>query len=136
MSERLLNLFASYAFTDAYWNGSEKGPPLGAAEDCPGSPRTRQGEPLLYGVPCRKPTRFPSMVGLGNRRKEQAGKAFTNYNAVTEAGASTSSRHNPLWIHSVSQYFAGKSEQDMDPINDPRPPISSFIPSRRQRSGI
>lgn len=121
MSERILNLYATYSFTDAYWASNEKERHsirqkiAGEAQDL--APATH-----FYSIfPARSDTDFLVWSAWGVDTPDQPHKAFANYGDATEGWRRYVKPVQTLWgFTRVSQYSRGKSEQDMDPINDPR----------------
>jgi chlorite dismutase len=121
MSERLLNLFATYTYTDAYWNASEKDQHAFRQKVAQEAQQLAPATHFYTVFPARSDTDFLIWSAWEIDEKDQAHKAFTGYGAATEGWRRFVKPAQVLWgFTRVSQYSRGKSEQDMDPINDPR----------------
>ncbi len=121
MSERLLNLFATYSFTDSYWSATEKDRHSVRKKIAIEAAELAQACHFYSVFPARSDTDFLLWSAWEIDEKGQAHTAFTNYNAATEGWRKYVRPTQVLWgFTRVSQYSRGKSEQDMDPINDPR----------------
>jgi chlorite dismutase len=121
MSERLLNLFATYSYTDAYWASNEKERHSVRQKIAQEAQELATATHFYTVFPARADTDFLVWSAWEIDEKEQAHKAFTGYNAGTEGWRRFVRPSQTLYgFTRVSQYSRGKSEQDMDPINDPR----------------
>jgi chlorite dismutase len=129
MSERLLNLFATYTFTDAYWSSAEKERHSIRQKIAQEASELAAATHFYSVFPARADTDFLLWSAWEIDEKDQAAKAFTNYSAVTDGWRKYVKPAQVLWgFTRVSQYSRGKSEQDMDPINDPRAPYLVVYP--------
>ncbi len=122
MADRQLNLYATYAYTDAYFAlGDEERREVRrriADEAASVAERTN-----LYTVfPARSDTDFlvwSAWEASEDGRETEA--AFTGYHATSEGWRKHVRPTQSLWGYTrVSMYARGKSEQDMDPFDDAR----------------
>jgi chlorite dismutase len=121
MAERLLNLFATYSFNDAYFASSEKERHSIRQKIAQEAQELAPATHFYTVFPARSDTDFLIWSAWEIDEKDQAAKAFTGYNSATEGWRRFVRPAQVLWgFTRVSQYSRGKSEQDMDPINDPR----------------
>ncbi|HTQ08484.1 MAG TPA: chlorite dismutase family protein [Fimbriimonadaceae bacterium] len=121
MSERLLNLFATYAFTDAYWSSGEKDRHSVRQKIAQEAKELARATHFYSVFPARSDTDFLLWSAWEIDEKAQPHQAFARYGAATEGWRRFVKPVQSLWgFTRVSQYSRGKSEQDMDPINDPR----------------
>lgn len=129
MAERLLNLFATYSYTDAYFSAGEKDRHSIRQKIAQEAGEVATANHFYTVFPARSDTDFLLWSAWEIDAKEQALGAFTNYNEVTEGWRKYVKPVQTLWgFTRVSQYSRGKSEQDMDPINDPRAPYLVVYP--------
>jgi chlorite dismutase len=129
MSERLLNLFATYTYSDAYWGSSEKERHTIRQKIAQEAQELAKASHFYTVFPARSDTDFLLWSAWEIDEKDQAAKAFTSYNAGTEGWRKYVTPAQVLWgFTRVSQYSRGKSEQDMHPIEDPRAPYLVVYP--------
>ena len=122
MAERQLNLYATYAYTDAYFALSEeerRAVRRQIADEAEGvADRTN-----LYAVfPARSDTDILVWSAWGvDEPGSETEAAFTGYHATSEGWRKWVRPVQSLWGYTrVSMYARGKSEQDMDPFDDVR----------------
>ncbi|HVT12313.1 MAG TPA: chlorite dismutase family protein [Fimbriimonadaceae bacterium] len=129
MAERLLNLYATYSYTDAFWSSSEKERHSIRQKIAQEAQELARVTHFYSIFPARSDTDFLAWSAWEIDTKEQALTAFTAYGAGTEGWRRYVRPVQTLWgFTRVSQYSRGKSEQDMDPINDPRAPYLVVYP--------
>lgn len=122
MADRQLNLYAAYAYTDAYFAlGDEERRAVRRqiADEAAGAAEVTN----LYTVfPARPDTDFLVWSAWGaseDGRETEA--AFAGYHARAEGWRRFVRPTQTLWGYTrVSQYARGKSEQDMDPFDGER----------------
>lgn len=121
MAERLLNLFATYTYTDAYWSASEEERRAVRRQIASESARLAEVTHLYSVFPARADCEFLVWSAWGGDTPEVAAEAFPKYEAVVEGWRRWVRPTQTLWGYTrPSQYSRGKSEQDMDPFDEAR----------------
>jgi chlorite dismutase len=121
MAERLLNLFATYCYTDAYWSGTEKDRHSVRQKIAQEAQELSQVAHFYSVFPARPDTDFLLWSAWETDAAVDTHRAFTHYNAGIEGWRRYIKPVQTLWgFTRVSMYSRGKSDQDIDPINDPR----------------
>jgi chlorite dismutase len=121
MAERQLNLYATYAYTDAYFSLSEeerRNVRRQIADEAVGLAEATQ----FYSVfPARSETDFLIWSAWTAEANDATDNAFTRYQEVSEGWRRYVRPSQTLWGYTmVSMYARGKSEQDMDPFDEAR----------------
>ena len=122
MADRQLNLYATYAYTDAYFALDEAGR-REVRQRIADESESVAGRTNLYTVfPARSDTDFliwSAWEASEDGRETEA--AFTGYHAKSEGWRKYVRPVQSLWGYTrVSQYARGKSEQDLDPFDGER----------------
>ncbi len=129
MAERLLNLFAGFAYTEAYWN-------LPSSERCEARSQvardatTSADAAHLYTIfPARSDLDVLIWSAWSVEDERVPARAFSTYAAATEGWRRFARPVQTLWgFTRPSTYSRGKSEQDMDPLEGPRAPYLVVYP--------
>ena len=121
MAERLLNLYATYAYTPAYWDAEE------ADRRCFRMQLMDEARELadathFYSVfPARNDTDFMLWSAWAADQPEIPGTAMKKYAAVVAGWRKFVAPVETLWgFTKPSMYSRGKSEQDIDPLEGSR----------------
>lgn len=121
MPDRILSLFATYAFTDAYWSGNEKERLAVRQRIAAELPELAEATHLYSVFPTRSDGDIMLWSSWGADTPDVASEAFTKYEAVTEEWRRFIRPTQSLFgFTRQSSYSRGKSEQDMDPLDGPR----------------
>jgi chlorite dismutase len=129
MADRLLNLYAGFTYTDAYWA-------LPASERCDvRSSIARETAACsevahLYTIfPARQDLDFMVWSAWQVEEERVPERAFKGYAAGAESWRRFARPAQTLWgFTRSSMYSRGKSEQDMDPLEGPRSPYLIVYP--------
>lgn len=122
MADRQLNLYATYAYTDAYFALSDE-ERRAVRQKIADEAEGLAGATNLYTVfPAKVDTDFIVWSAWEmNEAGEGTDTAFTQYHAVSEGWRRYVKPVQSLWGYTrVSMYARGKSEQDMDPFDGER----------------
>jgi len=121
MAEQQLNIYATYAYTDAFWALSDedrKAFRTKLVEDAKG---LAAGSHFYSVFPCRVDADFMIWTGLVAEEPEVSAKALVAYNQVSEGWRRYVKPVQVLWgFTRPSMYSRGKSEQDMDAFDEAR----------------
>lgn len=121
MAEQQLNIYASYAYTDAYWALSDEDRKSFRAKLVEEASTLAQGTHFYSVFPCRADTDFMLWSALVAEEPEVAAKTLTDYNRVSEGWRRYIRPVQVLWgFTRPSMYSRGKSEQDIDAIEGER----------------
>jgi chlorite dismutase len=121
MADRYLNLYATYAYTDAFWNLDE-GARCQVRRDLLAALQGASEGTHLYSVfPARVDADFLVWSAWGVEGNDLAASAFTGYGKALEAFRRYVRPAQSLWgFTRPSMYSRGKSEQDMHPLEGDR----------------
>lgn len=122
MAERQLNLYATYAFTDAYFALGEEERRLIRQKIADEAEALAEATNIYTVFPTRYDTDI--LIWSAWQVSEDGDKteaAFTNYQTVSEGWRKFVRPTQSLWGYTrVSMYARGKSEQDMDAFDGAR----------------
>lgn len=121
MAERLLNLYATYSYSPAYWYLDDKERQCLRMEIVD-SLRELADATHIYSVfPARSDTDFLLWSAWGADDHAMAAKALQKYAKSVSAWRKFAQPVQTLWgFTKPSMYSRGKSEQDIDPLEGPR----------------
>ena len=121
MAERQLNLYATYAYTDAYLSRDEASRKEIRARIAEEATALAEATQFYTIFPSRPDTDFLVWSAWGVEAEDTAAKAFARYGEVVEGWRQFVRPAQTLWgFTRVSTYARGKSEQDMDPFEGER----------------
>ncbi|MGV3618408.1 MAG: chlorite dismutase family protein [Fimbriimonas sp.] len=122
MAERQLNLYATYAYTDAYFALGEEERRTVRRQIADEAGELAEATNFYSVFPARSDTDI--LIWSAWQVSEDGDKteaAFTQYHAVSEGWRRYVRPVQSLWGYTrVSMYARGKSEQDMDPFDEGR----------------
>lgn len=129
MAERLLNLYAGFSYTDAFWA-------LADSERCDvrskiarESGKAAEATHLYNVFPARSDMDIFVWSAWDADENSVAQRAFTDYAALADGWRRFLRPVQTLWGYTrPSTYSRGKSEQDMDPLEGPRSPYLVVYP--------
>lgn len=121
MAERQLNLYACYAYTDAYFALSEEERRTVRRQIAEEATSFAEATQFYSIFPARTDTDFLIWSAWTASENESTDRAFTRYQEVAEGWRRYVRPSQTLWGYTqVSMYARGKSEQDMDPFDEAR----------------
>jgi chlorite dismutase len=121
MVEQQLNIYATYAYKDAYFALSEEERKAVRAKIAGDAAALTPGAHLYSVFPCRADAEFMIWSAINAPEPSIAAKTLTDYNAVSENWKQYVKSVQILWgFTRPSMYSRGKSEQDIDAIEGPR----------------
>lgn len=121
MAERILSLYATYAFTDAFWAVSEKERHEIRRRIVQEAGAMAEATHFYSLFPARSDADFMIWSSWVAEQPEVPAKAFANYQATTDEWRRFVKPTQTLWgFTKPSMYARGKSEQDMDPMDSAR----------------
>jgi chlorite dismutase len=121
MAEQQLNIYATYAYTDAFWALSEDDRKVFRTKLVEEAKTLGAGTHFYSVFPCRVDADFMIWTGLVAEEPEVSAKALIAYNQVSEGWRRFIKPVQVLWgFTRPSMYSRGKSEQDMDAFDDAR----------------
>lgn len=122
MADRQLNLYANYAYTDAYFALSEEERRSFRRKIADEAESVAERTNLYTVFPARSDTDVLIWSAWGvDEAGSETEAAFTGYHAASEGWRRYLRPVQSLWGYTrVSMYARGKSEQDMDPFDDAR----------------
>jgi len=129
MAERILNLYTTYAYTDAYWSATEKDRHGVRSRIASESTDLAETTHLYTVFPARPDTDILIWTAWDGDGLDAATKAFGKYEAVLENWRRFVRPVQTLWGYTrPSSYSRGKSDQDMDPFATERAPYLVVYP--------
>ncbi len=121
MAEQQLNIYATYAYTDAYWALSDDDRKAFRTKLVSEAQSIAPGTHFYSVFPCRSDTDFMLWSALVAEQPEVSSAALINYNRVSEGWKRYIKPVQVLWgFTRPSMYSRGKSEQDIDAIEGER----------------
>lgn len=121
MAERILNLFATYTFTDLYWSLNEKERHEVRRRIAIEAEGLAEATNFYSVFPARADTDVLIWSAWGADELDTTSRAFSRYGAEAESWRRYIKPVQTLWgLTRPSMYARGKSEQDMDPFDDNR----------------
>lgn len=121
MAEQQLNIYATYAYTDAFWALSDEDRKAFRAKLVDDARSLGAGAHFYSVFPCRVDADFMLWTGLVAEQPEVSSAALIQYNRVSESWRRYVKPVQVLWgFTRPSMYSRGKSEQDMDAFDDAR----------------
>jgi chlorite dismutase len=121
MAEQQLNIYATYAYTDAFWALPEEERRAFRAKLVEDAKTLAAGVHFYSVFPCRVDTDFMLWTGLVAEEPEVSANALVKYNRVSEGWRKYIKPVQTLWgFTRPSMYSRGKSEQDMDAFDGAR----------------
>lgn len=129
MAERLLNLYAGYAFTEAFWALSNSERRDVRSQVGQEAAQAAEATHLYTIFPARSDMDVFIWSAWGVDDGTVTQQAFTGYSALSEGWRRFLRPVQTLWGYTrASTYSRGKSEQDMDPLEGPRTPYLVVYP--------
>lgn len=121
MAEQQLNIYATYAYTDAFWALSDDERRTFRAKFVAEAQSLATGTHLYSVFPCRSDTDFMLWSALVAETPESASTALLNYNHMADGWRGYIRPVQTLWgFTRPSMYSRGKSEQDIDALDNAR----------------
>ncbi len=121
MAEQQLNLYATYAYTEAYWALEESERQIFRAKMFEEAHELAPGTHFYSVFPCRADADFMIWSALVSEEPEVSGNFLSGYNRVAEGWRRYIRPVQVLWgFTRPSMYSRGKSEQDIDAIEGER----------------
>jgi len=121
MAEQQLNIYATYAYTKAFWDLSEEDRKAFRAKLAADAQGLAAGTHFYSVFPCRSDADFMIWTGLVAEEPEVSAKALIDYSRVAEGWRRYLKPMQVLWgFTRPSMYSRGKSEQDMDAFDAAR----------------
>lgn len=129
MADRILNLFATYAFTDVFWNLDPKERQSVRSKITSQIAEASQVSHFYGSYPARSDADFMIWSAWEADEPEKGGMAFAAYaNALEDLRKYTRPTQSLWGFTKPSTYSKGKSEQDMDPFEGDRAPYLIVYP--------
>jgi chlorite dismutase len=121
MAEQQLNIYATYAYTDAFWALADEDRKAFRAKLVQDAQSLASGTHFYSVFPCRVDADFMIWSAKVAENGEVAGNALADYNRVSEGWRRYIRPVQVLWgFTRPSMYSRGKSEQDIDPFEGER----------------
>jgi chlorite dismutase len=121
MAEQQLNIYATYAYTDAFWALSDSDRRAFRSQLVEDAKGLAAGTHFYSVFPCRVDADFMIWTGLVAEEPEVSANALIAYNRVAEGWRRYLKPVQVLWgFTRPSMYSRGKSEQDMDAFDNAR----------------
>jgi chlorite dismutase len=129
MAERILNLYTTYAFTDAFWDLAPAERASVRANIASSVQAVSEACHLYKVFPTRSDSDFLLWTAWGADAHEAAEKAFLAFAKAAEGWRQYARPTQSLMgFTKPSMYSRGKSEQDMDPFEGERTPYLIVYP--------
>ncbi|AIE84307.1 chlorite dismutase family protein [Fimbriimonas ginsengisoli] len=121
MAERQLNLYATFAYNEAYFNLSDEERREVRRRIAEEAPTVAEATQFYSIFPARCDSDFLIWSAWSADTDDATEKALTGYATVSEGWRRYVHPTQTLWGYTrVSTYARGKSEQDMDPFDETR----------------
>lgn len=121
MAEQQLNIYATYAYTEAYWALSEEERKAFRTKLVEDAKSLAPGAHFYSVFPCRSDTDFMLWTAINAPEPAISSAALIQYNQVADGWRRYVRPVQTLWgFTRPSMYSRGKSEQDIDAIEGPR----------------
>lgn len=121
MAEQQLNLYTTYAYTEAYWALSDDDRKALRSKIVDEAQTLAPGTHFYSVFPCRADADFMIWSALVAEQPEASSQFLTDYNRVAEGWRRYIRPVQVLWgFTRPSMYSRGKSEQDIDAIEGER----------------
>ena len=121
MAEQQLNIYATYAYTDAYWALSDEDRKNFREKLFTEAKGLTPGAHFYSVFPCRSDADFMIWSAIDSPEADIAAKTLVGYNVTSEGWKRYIRSVQVLWgFTRPSMYSRGKSEQDIDAIEGER----------------
>ncbi len=121
MAEQQLNIYATYAYTKAYWDLNDDDRRAFRSKLVQEAQALTQAAHFYSVFPCRADVDFMIWSASVAEEPEVSAKVLTDYNRVSEGWRRYIKPVQVLWGYTrPSMYSRGKSEQDMDAFDSAR----------------
>jgi chlorite dismutase len=129
LAERLLNLYAGYVYTEAFWALAESERCDVRSKIAREAPQAADATHLYTVFPARSDMDIFTWSAWGADDGSVAQKAFGTYAGISDGWRRFVRPVQTLWgFTRQSTYSRAKSEQDMDPLEGPRTPYLIVYP--------
>jgi chlorite dismutase len=134
LAERLLNLYASYAYSPAYWYLEDKDRKCLRVEIADSLREVADATHIYSVFPARNDTDLMFWSTWAADDVNVAGLAMKKYATVAATWRKFLQPVQTLWGFTMpSMYSRGKSEQDIDPLEGPRSPYFVIYPFSKNK---